>query len=90
MILAGAMPKLTRSASESSCLPVSECAFSKRAAAPSKKSSTEQTTINTAPVTGWLSKIKTNAMHPVNKLMRLMVFGMFFIQSVIISVLNIL
>ena len=41
MIEAGATPKLTISASESSSFPIAEYAFSQRAANPSKKSKTE-------------------------------------------------
>ena len=45
MIVAGATPKLTTSANESSSLPITEYALSQRAANPSKKSKTAATRI---------------------------------------------
>ena len=79
---AGARPKLIRSASESSCLPISEYAPSARAEKPSKKSKNSEMTRVTSTAEKFPRTAKTTPAQPESRLHRVSRFGMcFFIRG---------
>src|SRR6478735_8570162 len=78
----GTTPNETISARESSCLPISEYARSKRASMPSIKSSTAAMPMRYAAFTRLPWKAEKIARHPQNRFIQVMAFGKcFFMQE---------
>jgi hypothetical protein len=75
MIEAGATPKLTTSAKESSSFPIAEYAFSQRAAKPSKKSKTEATRMKYAAISNLSLNAQTIDKQPQNRFRHVIVLG---------------
>ena len=75
MIMAGAIPKLTTSASESSSFPISEYALRSRAEKPSKKSKIIAASISQEAVTISPSEAKSIEINPAARFREVMKFG---------------
>jgi len=82
-IVAGANPKLIKSAKESRSLPIIEKAFNLRAAKPSKKSKIADAKINKADASRLPWKAKATAMHPENRFKQVIVLGMWFLMFMV-------
>jgi len=74
-IIAGATPKLTTSARESSSLPISEYAFRSLAESPSRKSKIIATSMSQEAFTISPLRVKTMDMNPAVRLSDVMKFG---------------
>ena len=75
MIMAGATPKLTASASESSSFPISEYALRIRAEKPSRKSKIIAARISHEAVTGSPLAVKIIEINPAARFREVMKFG---------------
>lgn len=79
MIIAGATPKETTSASESNSLPIVDFTRSKRAAKPSKKSKKDANTTIIAAIANLLFwSAMTIAVTPADKLSKVIILGICF------------
>ena len=78
-MVAGATPKVTSSASESSSLPIGDETCSKRALMPSKKSKTAPMIIHNSAISGFPPKANDVAMQPEMRLQQVIVFGICFL-----------
>ena len=74
-IIAGSMPKLIRSASESSSLPTFEYALSALALSPSQKSQTAATSISRNAVSGRPLNVQITPRTPQSRFMDVIVLG---------------
>ena len=81
IINAGAIPKLTASARESSSFPMSEYAFRRRAEKPSNQSKIIAAMISHDAVTTSPLTAKTSDMKPAARLRHVMKFGICFILN---------
>ena len=86
-IKAGATPKVTTSAKESSSLPMGDCTFSNRATMPSKKSNTAPRNMNAAARSRFIFMACQVAKAPQVRLDNVIVFGMCFFIIVWVFVL---
>ena len=68
---------MTKSANESSCFPSSELTFNNLAISPSKKSNNAPQNINTEDATRFPSNANNIADNPQNKLVSVIIFGIF-------------
>lgn len=78
-MVAGATPKVTSSASESSSLPIGDETCSRRALMPSKKSNTAPMIIHNNAIFGFPPKANDVAMQPETRLQQVIVFGICFL-----------
>lgn len=74
--VAGATPKLTRSARESRSLPTGDCALSQRATAPSNTSNSAAARINKIPAWVWSRAKSHKAKTPQARFPRVSALGM--------------
>ena len=79
-IVPGTTPKVTMSAKESSCLPISDCILSNRATKPSRKSNTNAATTRMIPNSFSSFKKAIIALQPQSKLREVMALGMCFLM----------
>jgi len=75
MMEAGATPKLTTSANESSSFPIAEYAFNQQAANPSKKSKTAAARMKYAAISNMLLNDMTTDKQPQNRFKHVNKFG---------------
>ena len=81
-IVAGAIPKVISSASESICTPNGDDTRRRRATIPSKKSKTAPSTINAIASSKLHLKAITQAIQPENRLQQVIVLGICFLIDI--------
>ena len=90
-IVAGATPKVTSSAKESSSFPMGDDTFNRRADIPSKKSNTAPITIQQSANLASPMKANVVAIHPEMRLQQVILLGIcFLIPIVLVDQLSIL
>ena len=77
-MVAGAIPKVMSSASESICTPIGDETCKRRATIPSKKSNTAPSTMNAIASSKLHLKAITHATQPENRLQQVIVLGICF------------